>query len=167
MKREIGELGDGVIALRLIEDQDLAATLAWRNRDEARVWFKTSDKISPASHQSWFENYLRKDDDYLFIVEASGRSVGQCAIYGIDLMSGSAEVGRFLAAPDEGGKGYMGRSCALLVRFAADALKLRYLFLEVFANNTRAAKVYAACGFREEGRSGDLIRMGLALGSAA
>lgn len=163
MKRDLDRSSDGVIALRLIDERDLPTTLEWRNRDDARVWFKTQDKIAPDAHRAWFERYRGKDDDYLFVVEVDGRAVGQCAVYGIDHTDGSAEVGRFLAAPGESGRGYMRRSCALLTRLAADALGLRYLFLEVLENNARAIKVYAACGFVEEQRGGGLVRMGLRL----
>ncbi len=161
MKRSISSFGDEVIQLRLAEERDLADMLIWRNRDDVRIWFKTSGPIAPESHQGWFSSYLCKEDDYLFIIESGGRKVGQCAVYRIDCVTRSAEVGRFLAAPGESGKGYMRRACTLLTRFAMRELDLRYLYLEVFENNTRALQVYRDCGFVEEAREQALIRMGL------
>ena len=164
MKSAIQPFGDGVVTLRLMEEKDLRAILEWRNRDAARVWFKSSDRISLANHQAWFAQYSEKDDDFFFMVEASGAPVGQCAIYNIDRARGSAEIGRFLAAPARSGKGYITRSCRQLINFALQNLNLNYLFLELFERNARAADIYRRCGFVEERRNDGIIRMGLRRG---
>ncbi|ANT50598.1 GNAT family N-acetyltransferase [Mesorhizobium amorphae] len=160
MKRQITPFGDGTIVLRLVEERDLKTILDWRNRDDARVWFKTSDKLTFDSHLAWYKRYLQKEDDLFFLVEADGRPVGQCGIYDIDHNAGSAEIGRFLVAPEMAGNGYIKRSCSELVRFGTRVLKLPYVFLEVMEQNTRAIELYTRCGFVEEGRSDGMIRMG-------
>lgn len=161
MKRQIEPFGDGTVTLRLIEERDLKTILDWRNRDEARVWFKTSDKLTFESHKNWYDRYVNKDDDFFFLIEAGGKPVGQCGIYDVDRASGTAEIGRFLAAPDQAGHGYITRSCGELVRFGIKVLDLSYLFLEVMEQNAKAISIYRRCGFTEESRSGGLIRMGL------
>jgi diamine N-acetyltransferase len=160
MKRDLVPFGDDRVRLRLLDRRDLEATLAWRNRDEARVWFKSSGQIAPADHEAWFERYRLRDDDFVFIVEADGRPVGQASVYGIDWAARAGEVGRFLVAPGEAGKGYLGRACRELVRFCHGALGLTYLYLEVLPGNDRAIHLYTRAGFVEEGRTGGLIRMG-------
>ncbi|PBB37611.1 GNAT family N-acetyltransferase [Mesorhizobium sp. WSM3868] len=144
-----------------MEERDLETILAWRNRDEARVWFKNSDKIAFDAHLAWYKRYLQKEDDFFFLVEANGRPVGQCGIYDIDKSSGRAEVGRFLVAPEMGGNGFIGRSCAEIIRFGTRFLDLSYLFLEVMEQNAKAIRLYGRQGFVEESRSDGLIRMGL------
>jgi RimJ/RimL family protein N-acetyltransferase len=161
MKPGIDPFGDETITLRLAEERDLAAILDWRNRDDARIWFKTSDKLTMAGHRAWYEQYLKKDDDFCFVVEAEGQPVGLCGIYGIDRANGTAEVGRFLVAPGHGRKGYMTRSCAALARFGMEALELTHLTLEVMESNHKAIGIYLRCGFTEEARFDGLIRMGL------
>jgi diamine N-acetyltransferase len=161
MKPAIQPFGDGVVTLRPMEEKDLCGILEWRNRDAARVWFKNSDMISLPNHQAWFARYQTTDDDFFFMVEADGAPVGQCAIYNIDRVGRSAEIGRFLAAPAQSGKGYIARSCKQLINFGLQNLGLNYLFLDVFERNARAAEIYRRCGFTEEGREGDIIRMGL------
>ncbi|RWH38578.1 MAG: GNAT family N-acetyltransferase [Mesorhizobium sp.] len=146
-----------------MEERDLETILVWRNRDEARVWFKNSDRIAFEAHLAWYERYCQKEDDFFFLVEANGHPVGQCAIY--DIGSGSAEVGRFLVAPEMAGQGYIGRSCAEIVRFGTGFLNLSYLFLEVMEQNAKAIRLYERHGFIEESRFGGLIRMGLDRGS--
>lgn len=161
MKQRIEPFGDGAVTLRLIEERDLQTILDWRNRDEARVWFKTSGKLSFDSHKSWYERYLIRNDDFFFLIEAGGEPVGQCSIYDIDRAAGSAEIGRFLVAPEKAGYGYITRSCGELVRFGTRILDLAYLFLEVMEHNDKAITIYKRCGFTEEGRSGGLVRMSL------
>ncbi|MBZ9709913.1 GNAT family N-acetyltransferase [Mesorhizobium sp. ESP7-2] len=160
MKPQIAPFGDGTVVLRLVEERDLRTILDWRNRDEARVWFKNSDKIDLAAHIAWYNSYLRKQNDLFFLVQADGQPVGQCAIYDIDKDAKRAEVGRFLVAPEMAGKGYIRRSCAEIVRFGTQFLRLSYLFLDVMEQNTKAIRLYTRQGFLEEGRSGGLIRMG-------
>lgn len=163
MKRSIAPFGNEFIRLRLIEESDLETTLSWRNRDDARVWFKTSSQLTLEQHQAWFHRYLNKDDDFLFVVEAGDKLVGQASVYDIQWNTGCAEVGRFLVAPECGGKGYIGQACAALIRLCADTLSLRYLFLEVIETNDRAIRLYQRNGFLEERCYGGLIRMSRAL----
>lgn len=163
MKRNVVPFGNDVVRLRLIEEKDLETTLSWRNRDEVRIWFKTNGVISLENHRAWYRCYEEKDDDFLFVIEADNKLVGQASVYDIDWVSGRAEVGRFLAAPGEGGKGYISQACGQLVGFCAETLRIAYLFLEVFENNEKAIRVYKRNGFAEEQRHDGLIRMSRSL----
>jgi diamine N-acetyltransferase len=137
------------VRLRLLQVDDLDMTLAWRNRDEVRAWFKHSDVISPEAHRAWFESLQQTDDALMFIVEdaTTNLAVGQVSIYGIDREVGEAEVGRFIAAPGASGKGLIREAIAALVVFAFGELTLQRVFLEVYANNTRAIRLYESLGF--------------------
>lgn len=159
MKRPIAPFGNENVRLVLIKEENLNTTLAWRNRDEARIWFKTSNVLSFEQHYAWFKRYQEKDDDFLFIVTVKGKPVGQASVYGIDWQTGRAEVGRFLVAPEESGNGYIGKACSELVRFCENSLGLTYLFLEVMENNDKAMRIYKRNGFIEESRKNGLIRM--------
>jgi ribosomal protein S18 acetylase RimI-like enzyme len=48
---------------------------------------------------------------------------------------------------------------AVLIRDATAALGMREIELEVFANNAAAVAIYTACGFRVQGRRGELLHM--------
>lgn len=163
MKRIVDPFGNEVVRLRLVEEKDLQTTLTWRNRDEARIWFKTSSQITFEQHQAWFYRYINKDDDFLFVVESNGQIVGQASVYDIRWDEGSAEIGRFLVAPESAGKGYIGKACAALVVLCAETFNLQYLFLEVLEANERALRLYQRNGFAEERRYDNLIRMGRTL----
>ncbi len=163
MKRSISPFGNGAIRLRLIEEADLETTLSWRNRDDTRVWFKTSSRLTLDQHRAWFHKYQSKDDDFLLVVEAEGQLVGQASVYNIQWGDACAEVGRFLVAPESRGKGYIGQACEALIHFCENTLNLKYLFLEVIETNDRAIRLYQRNGFKEERRYDGLIRMGCAL----
>lgn len=162
MKRSLRSFGNDALRLRLIEESDLHETLSWRNRDEARVWFKTSTPLTYEQHSNWFrQRYQQNDNDFLFVVEAEGKLVGQASVYDIDRQTRCAEVGRFLAAPEGAGKGYISRACAQLLLVCWNELNLDYVFLEVIESNDRAIGLYSKHGFSEEQRYDGLIRMGL------
>jgi len=152
------------MTLRPIGAADLPDTLAWRNRDEARVWFKSSARLTMEQHQAWFQAYLLRDDDQHFIVEAEGRRVGQASVYRIDTEKSTAEIGRFLVSPDHAGHGHIDRACGALIALCKERLGLSYLYLEVYEANERAMRLYAHHGFSPESTNDGLVRMGLHLG---
>ena len=160
MKPVEGPYETPALTLRPILEGDLETTLAWRNRDDARVWFKTTAQLSLDQHRSWFQRYVEKSDDLLFVVEVAGEVVGQVSVYDIDPESRSGEVGRFLVASGHGGRGYMRAAISALLELCAKTLALRYVFLEVKAANERAKRIYSSLGFTEEASTGDLVRMG-------
>lgn len=160
MKQSINSFGNDNIRLRLLIENDLELILAWRNRDDARAWFKDSSIISMDQHRRWFDKYIDKEDDFHFIVEANITPVGQASVYHIDREKSEAEIGRFLVAPNNERKGYIKQACVELIKFCHDDLKLNYIFLEVMATNHKAIALYEKIGFSEEKRYDDLIRMG-------
>lgn len=160
MKRPIEPFGNDHIQLRLIEERDLPTTLTWRNEETSRIWFKTSTPLSFDQHMTWYRNYVSRTNDFLFVVEADARLVGQASVYGIDWEERTAEIGRFLAAPAERGRGLINQACEMLVKWCDAPLGLKYIFLEVLENNHRAINIYISNGFVEERRYNGLIRMG-------
>ena len=135
------------VQLRPLENGDLCYTLAWRNRGDARIWFKHSAELSEAQHQAWYESYVERDDDMIWVVWADGRRVGQVSVYDIDKTEGIAEVGRFLAAPEAAGHGFIFRACGLLINYCREQLRLHQLYLEVLPSNHRAIHLYHSLGF--------------------
>ena len=90
--------------MRLLEERDLPLTLEWRNREENRHWFFSSDPIAPEQHRRWFDRYKEKDDDFVFVIEemeSLKRPVGQLSLYDIDWAAGRAEFGRLLIGDPE------------------------------------------------------------------
>ena len=161
MKRPVSPFGDSRVRLRLLEAGDLDTTLAWRNRDDVRVWFKNAAPISRDQHYEWFKCYLAKDDDFVFAVTEEERLAGQASLYRIRWDEAQAEVGRFIVAPERRGRGIIKMACSHLVAFAWETFDLEYLYLEVMAHNHRAIRLYREGGFEEERYYDGLVRMGI------
>ena len=68
-KRHLPPLQAGRVRLRLLEEQDLPRTLAWRNQDHIRRWFFFSERLTLEQHAGWFARYQQRDDDFVFIIE--------------------------------------------------------------------------------------------------
>lgn len=161
MKRNIPPKFGRGICLRLIETKDLHFTLSWRNRPEARMWFKSSQQISESQHKAWFTAYELKDDDFVFIVELAGIPIGQVSIYDIDCQNKKAEIGRFVVSPEFQGKGLMFLACLELLDLAFSEFDMRMVYLDVLAHNSRARKLYSSLGFYDATNNSPLIRMEL------
>jgi diamine N-acetyltransferase len=162
-KRLIPPLQTGGIRLRLLEERDLAQTLAWRNQDHIRRWFFSSDRLAPEQHAGWFARYQERDDDFVFIIEQTEgdvRPIGQAAIYYVDWPRGKAVFGRLMIGEaDAAGRGLARAATAALVDLARDQLGLRELYLEVMPGNLPAIRVYESCGFEVTGSTEKSLRM--------
>jgi len=162
-KRYIAPIEDGRIRLRLLDASDLPMTLRWRNQDQIRKWFFNSDVIALDQHHAWFQQYSERDDDFVFIIEEIQTlhcPVGQVALYHIDWAAKRAEFGRLMIGEAEAaGKGLAHDATALLVNQALSDWGLQEVYLEMFANNTRALAIYKGCGFENAGRRADMVSM--------
>jgi diamine N-acetyltransferase len=150
-KDVITPLEHGRVRLRLLEEGDLPLTLSWRNDDDNRRWFFTTDPIALDVHRRWFAQYRDRDDDFVFVIEETEtlkRPVGQLSLYRIEWNTGRAEFGRLLIGdPEAKGLGLAQLATACLTDEALDRWGLRELRCECRTINTRAIAVCAACGF--------------------
>jgi RimJ/RimL family protein N-acetyltransferase len=162
-KRHVAPLVNGRVRLRLLEEADLPATLAWRNQDHVRRWFFDSRVITPEQHRAWWQRYRQKDDDFVFVIEETEtlkRPVGQVALYNINWSAGTAEYGRLMIGDSAAlGLGLARLATARLVEEALGPWRLRDVHLEVKTANAPALAVYQAIGFRVVSRDADTVRM--------
>jgi len=162
-KRDVAPREKEGVRLRLLEDEDLKMTLAWRNQAHIRRWFFYAEVISWEMHTSWYETYKTRDDDFVFIIEETRtlkKPVGQVALYHIDWAQKRAEYGRLLIGePDAHGRGMARAATNLLLEQAFAHWGLSEVYLAVYAANTAALAVYAACGFRVESQTAEVLLM--------
>lgn len=150
--------------MRLIEESDLEMTRRWRNRDDTRVWFHYSEKLTSEGHREWFRNYVEKDDDFLFIIErlSDGKPIGQVSIYNVDISFGKAEFGRIIIGEvSERGKGFSDEATRLATEWAFDRFGLNEIYLYVMKNNAVAIELYERCGFTKRGECEKGVLMSL------
>ncbi len=93
-------------------DQDVLRT--WRNAHGHR--FFHCRPITPESQQSWFDGYLRRPDDFLFMVMAAERAVG---CIGIRLREAEWDLYNVIrGVHSAGSSGFMSHALAAVMAFA-------------------------------------------------
>ncbi|NQU42068.1 GNAT family N-acetyltransferase [bacterium] len=102
--------------LRSAEIGDLENLREWKNAN-CRFFFH-KDPINPEQQASWFQAFLDRTHDHMFIVECEGRAAGCMGIRRLEdawevynVILGEAEFGR---------KGLMGRALKMMCRFAIE-----------------------------------------------
>lgn len=136
------------LILRLLDKKDLPFTLNWRNAEEFRMWFVTTNIISSQEHEKWFEQYQKKENDFIFMVTNTAGSIcGQLAIYDIDWENKIGVFGRFLVNPAYSGQGLMKKALLGALKMAKDTFQLKELTLQVKSDNLKAIHIYEAGGF--------------------
>jgi diamine N-acetyltransferase len=160
-KKYIPPLEKDAVRLRLLEKSDLKKTLSWRNQN--CQWFFYSDLLSMDRHMEWFNQYLARDDDYVFIIERLSRKkepVGQISLYKIDWEKRQAEFGRLLIGePAAKRQGIAQKATEILLDYAFTNLGIETIQLEVLPGNSPAISLYEKCGFMRTSMNANSIVM--------
>lgn len=93
-------------------------------------------------------------DGMRFAIEVTARAalIGQCALFDLDPVARTAELGIAIGDPSAWGQGYGAETVKLLLDYGLRHQNLRRVWLRVHADNERALRCYRRCGFVEEGR---------------
>ena len=145
-KHALAPYYDSSISLTPLQKKDLIETLRWRNY--YRKWFLDEMLVKLENHLSWYEDYMQKTNDFVFIVRDEVKNaVGQVAIYNVNWLERVGEFGRFVVNPDFSGRGYMKKACCALLKLCSELFDLQRISLVVKSNNARAIEIYKNCGF--------------------
>jgi diamine N-acetyltransferase len=139
------------ILLRSITEDDIDLIRNWRNDENIRKYFLLQNYITAEQQLNWYNNYKKKDNDLMFIIEDCleiNKPIGAVALYDIDFSSKKAEFGRLMIGEKlAAGKGLGYKSTMALCQFGFDQLGLDSIYLKVFTDNNKALNVYLKCGF--------------------
>ncbi len=131
-------------------EQDLARLFELIN-DADLVRFSARYKpVDFKSHAEWFDALRRDASTVFFGIFLGDELIGSCGLYGIDLVSKTAEL-RARIDLAYTSKGYGSRALGKLISYGFGALDLQKIYLYVFDFNTRAARLYERLGFVREG----------------
>lgn len=94
-------------------------------------------------------------DGTWFAIEADGKVIGQCGLYGFNDFRGVAhrcELGITIGDREYWGRGYGREALTLLIDYAFTHWNVQRVGLQVTATNERAIRSYQGVGFIHEGR---------------
>ena len=145
---------------RPLEWEDIEDLRVLRNRN--RDFFFSTDLVTEEGQRKWYEHYLEKQDDIMFVVEKKeqpGQFIGAGALYDIDWDAMTCEYGRTVIdkelAPE---KGIGTEATAAMCMFGFDVLQMNKIIGYVLKSNERILKVDQRAGYRiiEEQEDGNI-----------
>ncbi len=148
------------VILRAIEREDLPRLLAFNNDIEVELagggdppWPQSMARLAADFERNVAEGGRDgSKDGVTFAIEAHGSIIGICALFAVDSIGRTAELGIAIGDKASWGQGYGRETVGLLVGYGFRMLNLRRIFLRVHGRNERAIRAYRAAGFIEEGR---------------
>jgi UDP-4-amino-4,6-dideoxy-N-acetyl-beta-L-altrosamine N-acetyltransferase len=154
------------VRLRPLALDDADDVVRWR-RDPvvAREMF-SPPPVSREQHLRWFAAMQARGDrqEFVILLAAQGdRGVGTIGLSNIDRARHRAEYGILIGEATARGQGVAQEASRLLLDYAFGPLALERVYLQMFADNTAAARLYERLGFVREGvLRGHAVRDGLA-----
>lgn len=131
-------LQSGAVRLRGIEESDLADLRLWKNANRRAFFFKS--EITLEGQRAWFQGYLARPDDYMFLVESGAVRVG---CMGFRLEGGAADCYNIIGVVQ--GKGLMTSAmrlmCSYILKEHTDRIGCRVL------KDNPAVGWYKKCGY--------------------
>lgn len=138
--------------LRAVEEWDNGLLLEMMNDGEIEQkvggW---SFPLSMGQQRKWFESLGSRDDLLRCMIEVSGEAVGTAILSGIDMKNGTAEVHIKIGKRESRGQGIGAEAVNSLVAYGFGELRLNCIYAIVLEDNVASRKLFARCGFEEEG----------------
>ena len=103
------------VMLRAITPADLESLREWKNTH--RLSFFYQEIITSEQQAQWFQGYLARARDYMFVVQCANEPVGCMGFRMLDQRADIYNV--ILGRSESGGKGLMSRAIRLLCSFIA------------------------------------------------
>ena len=141
------------IYIRPIEENDIEIIRQWRNQDDVRNNFINNYIISSEQQKKWYTNYLKNDKtDKMFLFYLEEEPIGCVALYNINQENKNAEFGRLMIGKEKHRKkGYAQNATYRICKYGFNTLELENIYLSVFGDNIKAAKLYEKLGFKSIG----------------
>jgi RimJ/RimL family protein N-acetyltransferase len=141
------------IRLTPLRASDSETMLLWINQRAQVLSNAPYRPVSDTQHAAWFSAVQQDCSTAIFGIRLreDDRLIGYCQLVNIHWTHRSAELRIRLGEEQDRNHGYGSQAVQLLVEFAFRDLNLHRVMVHVFANNTRAERVYEKVGFLREG----------------
>lgn len=140
------------VVLRAIEkeDNEFLRTMINDPELESNVigWSFPTSKIE---QEKWFENQVCDKKNLRFIIEYENKAVGLATLTNIDWKNRKATHGIKLYGEDIKGKGIGTDTVRAIMKYAFEELQLNRLYSTIMKHNIASQRLYAKCGWKEEG----------------
>jgi RimJ/RimL family protein N-acetyltransferase len=140
------------VVLRPFRPADLEPV--WRSRQDPLTWAQTTEApLVPETLDAYRERHASRGQgsNAEFAVDVGEVFVGRAALFDVDDLARTGEVGLSILAEHQG-KGYGRDVLRVLLGYAFRSRNLNRVHLQTLAANAAALRAYAAVGFVEEGR---------------
>jgi len=149
------QIQSGDVYLRAPERDDIPLFVAWMNDWRTSRTLALRAPISLPMEEGWFDGMIANQgkDGYLFVscLFADDRAVGNAGLFDLDLVNGTAGLGIMVGRAEDRGRGFGTDALRALVGFGFDQLRLERIWLDVYATNAGARRIYERVGFVHEG----------------
>lgn len=149
----------GSVALRPLTRQDALKLRALRNRNSK--FFLTQQQITEEQQLNWFQNYLLRENDYMFAITLRDKPeefCGAIGIYNLDKRDHTGESGRVIIDKElvlQKGIGTLAICAAY--RFAFEQLGLRKVFAQILPDNIASIRAHEKAGYVLSGKKDDCL----------
>ena len=123
-------MSDTNLKLDLVSFDEIELLRIWKNSH--RQFFFNKNIITRIQQIDWFEEYSKRDNDYIFVVKYKNKSIGCMGIRQIDAEWEVYNV--ILGDLSYGGNGLMGKAFQMMLSFALNINK-SIIFLRVLNTN--------------------------------
>jgi RimJ/RimL family protein N-acetyltransferase len=144
------------VYLRAIDEVDLDPVHRWHN--DPALYASLVGTFVPSSlatERAWLERVSAWSEharNFALCAHEDDRLIGLCYLRDIEWTHRRSELHILIGDDRDRGRGLGRAAVDLLLDHAFDTLGLARVYLQVLAGNVAARRLYAACGFLEEGR---------------
>jgi RimJ/RimL family protein N-acetyltransferase len=138
------------ITLRPVEESDLPLIHLWMNHPEIWRYMDYERPYSLADVKDDMEASRKSGHPFTILVE--GRPIGRIGLNGFRRRDQICAFYMYVGEPAFWGQGFARDAAMTLLDYAFDRWDLNLIELWTLADNDRAVRMYAKCGFVEEAR---------------
>lgn len=149
------QIAHGSVYLRPAERSDIPLFVEWFNDWRTSRTLGLRAPLSVPLEEQWFDRMLADQgkSGYHFVacLLDDDRPIGTVGLFELDLLDGGAGLGISIGRESDRGRGHGTDMLRALLAFGFGQLRLERIWLDVYAMNPGARRVYERVGFTLEG----------------